>query len=58
MRDLQKDLPPKNTIKTYNFVTGSQSYIGKASRRFLFGKSSVIDPAHLLTNIQSIPQDR
>ncbi|KAI1120394.1 Polynucleotidyl transferase [Nemania abortiva] len=59
-RDLQhKYRPPEDLITTHNFVTGSPFYVSKAAPRFLFGESSVIKPANLLTNIQSIiPQDR
>ncbi|KAI1192961.1 hypothetical protein F5X97DRAFT_315823 [Nemania serpens] len=58
-RDLQKDYLPENLIKTYNFITGPPSYVEKASKRYIFGTSSVVSPDNLLKEIQTIvPQNR
>lgn len=59
IKDLLAPQLKKNIISTYNLVTGSPSYISKASRKFLFGKSIIIKPTKILKNIQSIiPRDR
>lgn len=59
INDLLAPQLKKNIISTYNLVTGSPSYISKASKKFLFGKSIIINPNKILKNIQSIiPRDR
>jgi DNA polymerase III alpha subunit (gram-positive type) len=59
IKDLFAPQLKKNIISTYNLVTGSPSYISKASKKYLFGQSMIIDPTKILKNIQSIiPRDR
>lgn len=58
-RDLGRNIRPGRIIKIYNFVTGSASYISRASAKFSFGKSTVTKPADIRKTIESvIPQDR
>ncbi|KAK7917026.1 hypothetical protein PG985_010634 [Apiospora marii] len=58
-RDLGRDIKPGRVIATRNFVTGSPSYIKRASARFSFGKSIAIKTAAMLKRIKSvIPRDR
>ncbi|KAK8035320.1 hypothetical protein PG993_010315 [Apiospora rasikravindrae] len=60
-RDLRRDIRRLGRlIKTHNFVTGSPSYIKRASTKFIFGKSIVIKkPVGILKRIESvIPRDR
>ncbi|KAK7967805.1 uncharacterized protein PG986_002082 [Apiospora aurea] len=61
VRDLGKDnRRPGHLIKAHNLVTGSPTYIKRASAKFIFGKSTVIKkPAGILKKIESvIPRDR
>ncbi|KAH8161948.1 hypothetical protein CIB48_g6287 [Xylaria polymorpha] len=55
-RDLQKNSlsPSKHLIQTYNYVSGSYQYINKVSKKFLFGKSLVVNSANILKTLQSI----
>ncbi|KAI1171487.1 hypothetical protein F4777DRAFT_582848 [Nemania sp. FL0916] len=49
----------EDLITVRNFIAGSPNYLTRASQRFLFGESSIIDPTKLLEIIQPlIPQDR
>lgn len=46
-------------IKTYNLITGSLRYTTNAARKFLFGRSLIVEPGRLLQHINSImPKDR
>ena len=58
-RDLRKKPPPSNVISTFNFVSGSQASINRATRTFLFGQTSVIDRRDLVAKIETlIPASR
>jgi hypothetical protein len=50
---------PDKLISTYNFATGSPSYVKKASEKFIFGKTIKIRPSDMADRIQSfIPAAR
>lgn len=49
----------QDLITTENYITGSESYIEKASNRFVFGESTTIRPAELVHRIdRTLPKDR
>ena len=55
-RDLTSSWPDK-LVSKYNFATGSLSYCQKATRKFLFRKTTIISQKDMLMNIEScIPQ--
>lgn len=59
IKDLFAPRLKKNIISTYNLVTGSPSYISRASKKFLFGESTIIKTTKILKSMQSIiPRDR
>ena len=50
---------PAKLISTYNFATGSPSYLRKASEKFIFGETITIHPSDIVDRIQSfIPPAR
>jgi hypothetical protein len=50
---------PDKLISTYNFATGSPSYLRKASEKFIFGETITIRPSDMADCIQSsIPPAR
>ena len=57
-KDLRR-VSPSKLISTYNFATGSPSYLAKASKKFLFGESITTQASDMLDRIESvIPQAR
>ncbi|KAL2693495.1 hypothetical protein Neosp_000055 [[Neocosmospora] mangrovei] len=49
----------QDLITTENYITGSDTYIEKASNRFVFGESTTIQPAELVHRIdRALPKDR
>ena len=60
LRQIQSEVPEQTQlISTFNFVTGSSSYVTKVSNKFLFGKTITIPSSSMAHIIQSrIPKDR
>lgn len=52
-KDLRR-ISPSKLISTYNFATGSPSYLTKVSKRFLFGESVAISPMDMPSRIKSL----
>lgn len=49
----------EDLITTENYISGSESYIEKASNRFAFGESTTIEPTDLVRQIgRALPKDR
>lgn len=42
---------PNKLISTYNFATGSPSYLAKASKKFIFGEIIIICPSDMVDRI-------
>lgn len=48
------EVSPDKLISTYNFATGSPSYLKKASEKFIFGDTIAIRPSDIVDRIQSL----
>jgi hypothetical protein len=58
MRELER-APLDGIVRTYNFATGTPSYIAKASRKFTFRETIHLSPCELVHPIQAlVPPNR
>ena len=54
-----EQVPDEQKIQTYNFASGTPSYVARATRGFVFGKTAVVSPSELADSIYTlIPPNR